>query len=298
MAKGGSPGEVIIDPGPVITRGQSERLFRLLRQNRVAMIGLLIVTVMVSMGVFGPLIAPYDPDAQVKGRRLESPGREFLLGSDNLGRDLLSRLLHGARLSIGMAALATIFIVTFAVFVGALAGYIGGLVDDVAMRVADVLLAFPGLILALAIVGILGPSLVNAVISLVLVVWAGYARLVRGLVLEAREKPFVEAASAIGAGQARILLRHIIPNVISPVIVLVSLEMGTLILAIAGLNFLGLGVQPPTAEWGSMLNQGRLFFQSQPQLMIYPGIMISLTVLGFNLLGDGLRDVLDPRYTS
>ncbi|MFQ6031129.1 MAG: nickel transporter permease, partial [Dehalococcoidia bacterium] len=248
--------------------------------------------------VFGPLIAPYDPDAQFKGSRLESPGQGFLLGTDNLGRDLLSRLLHGARLSIGMAALATIFIVTIAVSIGALAGYAGGLIDDLAMRIADVLLAFPGLILALAIVGILGPSLVNVIISLALVVWAGYARLVRGLVLEVREKPFVEAAIAIGASRTRILLRHIIPNVISPVIVLVSLEMGTLILAIAGLNFLGLGVQPPTAEWGAMLNQGRLFFQSEPQLMIYPGIMISVTVLGFNLLGDGLRDVLDPRYTS
>ena len=298
MAKGESPSGVIVDPSPVITRGRNKRLLRLLRQNRVAMIGLLIVTMMVSMGVFGPLIAPHDPNAQIKGRRLESPGQEFLLGADNLGRDLLSRLLHGARLSIGMAALATIFIVTIAVFVGALAGYAGGLVDDLAMRVADVLLAFPGLILALAIVGILGPNLVNVIISLVLVVWAGYARLVRGLVLEAREKLFVEAALAIGAGQSRILLRHIIPNVISPVIVLASLEMGTLILAIAGLNFLGLGVQPPTAEWGSMLNQGRLFFQSQPQLMIYPGIMISLTVLGFNLLGDGLRDLLDPRYIN
>lgn len=298
MVKGASLNEVILHSGPATTRSRNRRLLRRMRQNRVAMIGLLIVTVMVSIGVFGPLIAPYDPNAQFKGSRLESPGKGFLLGTDNLGRDLLSRLLHGARLSIGMAALATIFIVTIAVSIGALAGYVGGLVDDLAMRVADVLLAFPGLILALAIVGILGPSLVNVIISLALVVWAGYARLVRGLVLEVREKPFVEAAIAIGASRTRILLRHIIPNVISPVIVLVSLEMGTLILAIAGLNFLGLGVQPPTAEWGAMLNQGRLFFQSEPQLMIYPGIMISVTVLGFNLLGDGLRDVLDPRYTS
>ena len=166
------------------------------------------------------------------------------------------------------------------------------------MRVVDTILAFPGIILALAIVGVLGPGLENVMMSLVLVAWAGYARLVRGLVLETREKPFVESAFAIGCSHTRILLCHIIPNMISPVIVLGSLEMGTLILALAGLNFLGLGVQPPTAEWGSMLNQGRLFFQSQPQLMIYPGVMISVTVLGFNLLGDGIRDLIDPRYSS
>ena len=157
------------------------------------MIGLLIVAVMVSIGVLGPLLAPYDPDTQFRGSRLESPNREFLLGTDNLGRDLLSRLLHGARLSIGMAALATVFIVLIAVVIGAVAGYVGGLPDDLAMRVVDVILAFPGIILALAIVGVLGPGLGNVMMSLVLVAWAGYARLVRGLVLETRERPFVEA---------------------------------------------------------------------------------------------------------
>ena len=274
------------------------RFPRLLRRNRAAIVGLLIVTVMVGIGLIGPMLAPHDPSTQFRGSRLQPPGSEFLLGTDNLGRDLLSRLLHGARLSIGMAALATVFIVAIAVFVGGVVGYAGGLVDDLAMRVVDTILAFPGIILALAIVGVLGPGLQNVMMSLVLVAWAGYARLVRGLVLETREKPFVESALAIGCSRTRILLRHIIPNMISPVIVLGSLEMGTLILALASLNFLGLGVQPPTAEWGSMLNQGRLFFQSQPQLMIYPGVMISVTVLGFNLLGDGIRDLIDPRYSS
>jgi peptide/nickel transport system permease protein len=220
----------------------------------------------------------------------------FPLGTDNLGRDLLSRLLQAARLSIGMAALATVTIVAVAITIGCLAGYLGGWFDALTMRLADVVLAFPGLILALAIVGTLGIGLFNVILSIALVSWAGYARLVRGLVLEVREEPYVEAALAIGASRPRIVLKHIIPNVISPVIVLVSLEMGSLILAIAGLNFLGLGAQPPTAEWGAMLNQGRLFFQSEPQLMIYPGVMIGLSVLGFNLLGDGLRDILDPRY--
>jgi peptide/nickel transport system permease protein len=195
-----------------------------------------------------------------------------------------------------MAALATVTIVAVAITIGCLAGYLGGWFDALTMRLADVVLAFPGLILALAIVGTLGIGMFNVILSIALVSWAGYARLVRGLVLEVREEPYVEAALAIGASRPRIVLKHIIPNVISPVIVLVSLEMGSLILAIAGLNFLGLGAQPPTAEWGAMLNQGRLFFQSEPQLMIYPGVMIGLSVLGFNLLGDGLRDILDPRY--
>lgn len=274
------------------------RLIGKLLHNHVAIAGLLIVIVMVTLAVIGPLIAPDSPDKQFSGQRLQPPSQEFLLGTDNLGRDILSRLLHGARLSLGMAALATIVIVGIALSVGAVAGYVGGFVDDIAMRVADVLLAFPGLILALAIIGILGPSMVNVIISLSLVSWAGYARLVRGLVLEARERPFVEATVATGATGNRILVRHILPNIISPVIVLVSLEMGTLILAIAGLNFLGLGVQPPTAEWGAMLNQGRPFSQSEPQLMVYPGILITITVLGFNLLGDGLRDVLDPRFSN
>jgi peptide/nickel transport system permease protein len=195
-----------------------------------------------------------------------------------------------------MAALATGVILAIAIAIGALSGYLGGWFDGLAMRLTDVVLAFPGLILALAIVGILGIGLFNVILSITLVSWAGYARLVRGLVLEVREEPYVEAALAIGASRSRIVLRHVIPNVISPVIVLVSLEMGSLILAIAGINFLGLGAQPPTAEWGAMLNQGRLFFQSEPQLMIYPGAMIGLSVLGFNLFGDGLRDILDPRH--
>jgi peptide/nickel transport system permease protein len=261
------------------------------------MIGIVIVTLVVIMAIGAPLFAPHEPGHQYPGRRLESPSWEFPLGTDNLGRDMLSRLIYGARPSIGSAAMATVFILLIGITVGAWAGYLGGIVDDIAMRVVDVFLAFPSLILALAIVGVLGSGLRNMLLAVTLVVWAGYARLVRGIVLELRERPFVKAAIALGASRTFIIARHILPNIISPVVVLASLQMGYVILTIAGLSFLGLGIQPPTAEWGAMLNAGRGFFQLAPQLMIYPGAMISLTVLGFNMLGDGLRDLLDPRQT-
>ncbi len=271
-----------------------KRLFR----NRGAMIGLILVGFMVTVALAAPWIAPHDPNEQFPVRRLEGPSEDFLLGTDNLGRDMLSRIIYGARPSIGSAVLATVIIISIGITVGAWSGYVGGIFDDVAMRVVDVLLAFPNLILALSVVGILGPGLRNMLIAMTFAVWAGYARLVRGIVLEIRERPFVKASVALGARRSEIILRHIFPNIISPVIVLASLQMGYLILSIAGLSFLGLGIQPPTAEWGSMLNAGRNFFQLAPNLMIIPGIAISLTVLGFNLLGDGLRDVLDPRHVS
>ena len=282
---------------PRPARRLPRRFFGRFWRNPVAMTGLVIVAVIAVIAVFAPVIAPHDPDEQFRGRLLESPGQEFPLGTDHLGRDLLSRLAYGARPSIGVAALAILIIVSIAVAVGAWAGYAGGLMDDLAMRVVDVVLAFPGLVLTLAIIGILGPSLMTVIIGVTVVSWAGEARLVRGLVLEVRERGFVEAAVAIGGSRRHVVLRHVIPNIISPIIVLTSLEMGAIILSIAGLNFLGLGIQPPTAEWGAMLNQGRPFFQRAPELMLYPGVMITLTVLGFNLLGDGLRDVFDPRYT-
>lgn len=284
--------EVELETLPAVPSGYWRlRLWR----NRAAVVGLLLVSLVLLFMLAGPLLVKHDPLKQ-EGRKLEAPSETYWLGTDNLGRDLFGRLVYGARPTIGTAALATVLIVLIGLVVGLLAGYSGGLVDEVLMRLVDVLLAFPGLILALAIVGMLGPGLWNVVMGAVLVSWAGYARLVRGLVLEIRERPFIQAAVALGAGHRLILLRHIVPNIISPLIVLASLEMGVLILTIAGLNFLGLGIQPPAAEWGAMLNQGRPYFQRAPQLMLYPGLLISLTVLGFNLLGDGLRDALDPRH--
>lgn len=284
--------------GPVLSdeAGSASRSsLRRFLQDRLATTGLVIVSALVLAAVFAPLLAPHDPAAVDATNRLVGSSWENPLGTDELGRDTLSRLLFGARWSLGIAALATLVVMTAGVLVGILAGYYGGLVDSVVMRMVDVLLAFPSLILYLAIVGTLGPGVENVFIALVSISWAGYARVVRGLVLSARQRDFVRASLALGASDSRLMVRHILPNVVSPVVVLASLQAGGIILALAALGFFGLGAQPPTPEWGTMINQGRLFMQSAPALMIYPGIAISLAVLGFNLLGDGLRDVIDPR---
>ena len=224
----------------------------------------------------------------------EPTSSAFPLGTDHLGRDELSRLLYGARTTLGTASVVLALVMIIALTVGALSGYYGGWLDTILMGVVDLLLAFPGLILAVAIAGTLGPSLINVLIAMAAVWWAGYARLIRGMVLSMRKREFVEAARAIGASDTRIIINHIARNILGPFVVLATLDMGSIILGIAGLNFLGLGAQPPTPEWGAMLNDARPFLQSAPQLLLYPGAGIVLVVLGFNLLGDGLRDMLDP----
>ena len=270
-------------------------LLRRLMRDRTALAGLIIVVVLFGLAILAPLIAPHNPAVQYPVERLAAPSLNFPLGTDHLGRCLLSRLLYGARLSLASAGFASLLILAIGISVGALAGYAGGWVDTVIMRVVDLILAFPLLVLALAITGMIGIGMTSVLVGIVSVWWASYARIVRGLVLSIRERPFIEAARAVGVTPGRIITRHVLPNIIAPVIVLATLEMGGLILAISGLNFLGLGVQSPTPEWGAMLNDGRPFLRSAPQLMIYPGLIISLCVLGFNLLGDGLRDALDPR---
>ncbi len=267
---------------------------RRLTRDRAALAGLVIILLLVALALAAPLVAPHDPAAQHPYERLASPNLTFPLGTDNLGRCLLSRLLYGARLSLASAGAASLFVLVIGVSVGAVAGYAGGWIDIAIMRVVDLLLAFPLLILALAITGFIGVGMGSVLVGVVSVWWASYARIVRGLVLSLRARPFVEAARAAGATPARIIIHHVLPNVLPPVIVLATLEIGSLLLVISGLNFLGLGVQPPTPEWGAMLNDGRPFLRSAPQLMLYPGLAISLAVLGFNLLGDGLRDALDP----
>jgi peptide/nickel transport system permease protein len=243
------------------------------------------------------VLAPYSPIEPHYESALQGPSREFLLGTDGLGRDELSRLLFGARISLASVTLAAVAITLLGVAIGLVSGFNGGVVDGGIQRVIDVLLAFPSLVLALAIVGVLGPSIRSVLIAVVAVHWVSYARLVRGMVLSARNQPYVESAVALGARSWRLMFREILPNVVPPVVILATLEMGGLLLSISALSFLGLGAQPPTPEWGTMLNQARPYFQSHPYLMIAPGIAITLTVLAFNLLGDGLRDALDPNAT-
>ena len=257
-------------------------------------VGAAIVLVTVLAAVFGPLLAPYDPSAQELALRLEGPTGLHWFGLDELGRDIFARVLSGARISLLVGLVVVGVSSTIGIALGSIAGYFGGKVDDVISRVIDVLLAFPGLLLAIAMVAVLGPSLTNVVLALSVIGWVGYARLVRGQVLRAREFDFVQAARALGAATPRILTRHVIPTTLPAVSVQATLGMGGAILAEAALSFLGLGVQPPTPSWGTMLNYGRGHLLDAPHLTIFPGLAIAILVLGFNFLGDGLRDALDP----
>lgn len=279
--------------GVTIDTERQSVLGRLLH-DRLAVVGFVIVTFFALIALLAPYLAPHDPAEIDVINKFAGSSWDHLLGTDNLGRDNLSRLMIGARWSLAASLIATLLVMVLGIGIGVIAGYFGGLLDAVLMRLVDVLLGFPNLILALAIVGTLGPGMRHVVLGLVAVWWVDYARIVRGLVLSYREREFVTAAVSLGADDLRIIRTHILPNVVPPVIVLASLELGSLLLAISALSFLGLGVQPPTPEWGSMLNQGRLFLFDAPELMIYPGLAITLAVLGFNLIGDGLRDSLDP----
>ncbi len=257
--------------------------------------GLIVVLVAVFAAAAGPFLSPYDSAAQELARRLEAPSLAHPLGLDELGRDILARLLEGARISL-MVGIAVVSVSsTVGMLFGSIAGYFGGRVDDVISRVIDVLMAFPGILLAIAIVAVLGPSLTNVVLALSVIGWVGYARLVRGQALRAREFEFVQAARACGASSARIVLRHILPTALPTVVVQATLGMAGAIIAEAALSFLGLGVQPPTPSWGTMLDAGRAHLFDAPHLTIFPGLAIALLVLGLNFLGDGLRDRVDPK---
>ncbi len=266
-----------------------------LRRDRSALGGLIVVLLLVGAAVVAPWVAPYDPNTPEVANKFARPSWQHVLGTDELGRDMLSRLLHGARVSVFTTLVATLAIATIGVALGTLAGYLGGLTDLVIGRVVDVFLAFPGFLLALAIIAVMGPGMSHLLLAVILVWWAGYARLVRAAVLRERERSYVEAARAAGSPEWRVVGRHIMPNVLGPVIVLSTLEIGGVLLALTSLSFLGLGVQPPTAEWGAMLTEGRAYLGSAPHVMLAPGACVFLMVLGCNLLGDGLRDVLDPR---
>jgi peptide/nickel transport system permease protein len=258
-------------------------------------IGLFIVVLGVVAAVVGPFLTHVDPATQDLALRLAGPTSAHPFGLDELGRDILSRVLAGARISflVGLTVVSVSSII--GTFLGTVAGYFGGVVDDVIGRVIDVLLAFPGLLLAIALVAVLGPSLGNVLFALTVIGWVGYARLVRGQVLRAREFEYVQAARALGAPTVRILWRHVVPTAIPAVVVQASLGMAAAIIGEAALSFLGLGVQPPTPSWGTMLNGGRAHLLDAPHLTIFPGLTIAVLVLGFNFLGDGLRDWSDPK---
>jgi peptide/nickel transport system permease protein len=269
-----------------------------LRRNPKAMVGLVIVVALLLIAIFAPLLAPKDPLDGTLSDTLASPGKNYLLGADKNGRDVLSRLIYGARVALGGALAVVLISELIGVPLGIWAGYKGGWIDEAMMRVFDMMLAFPPLLLAFAAVAAFGPSLRNIVIALGILYVPFIARVVRSVTLVQREMVYTEAAKAMGYGQRRIVFRHILPNCLSPVIVVTTLDLAFAMLDIAALSFLGLGVQPPTPDWGTMLSDGRSVLLTDPHVAIFSGLAILIAVLGFNLLGDGLRDVLDPRQAE
>ncbi len=275
-------------------------LWRQLWKNPLTAAGLLLACLLLAAALLAPVLAPYPGDAGDAvhpDQRLQPPGGAHLLGTDDLGRDLLSRILFGARLSLRAGLFAILLAVLIGVPLGALAGYAGGWLDEAIMRVTDVFLSFPPLLLAIVFAAMLEPSINSATLAIALSWWPWYTRLVRGEAVSLRERPFVEAARAAGVRPLAIIARHILPNAGVPVVVQASLDFGSVILTFAALSFLGLGAQPPEPEWGLMINTGRTFFLDHPWYVTFPGLAIFLTVLAFNLLGDGLREALDPKGT-
>ncbi len=281
--------------GPATAGPRCRRQWNALLREPGTALGLFLVVTLLTAGLLAPWIPLADPTEINLPERLLSPSLEHPLGTDHLGRDTLSRIIHGTRTTLLAAAATLLLSMTIAVTVGMLSGYYGGWPDTALMGVVDLLLAFPSLILALAVAGALGPGLLNVLLAVGAVWWVGHARIIRGITLGERQMGYVTAARAAGAGDLRIILRHIAPNILGQIVVLASLDVGWIILGVAGLSFLGLGAQPPTPEWGAMLNDARPHLQTAPHLLLLPGAAIFVAVLGFNLVGDGLRDLLDPR---
>jgi len=265
------------------------------RRSPLTVAGLALIAILALIALSAPLVAPADPLKQVLSTRLKPPSADHWLGTDQLGRDVLSRMIYGARISLLIGTVVVGLAASVGTFVGLVAGYVGGWLDEGLMRLTDVFFAFPALILAMAISGALGPSLTNAMIAIAVVSWPVYARLVRAQVLSLREREYVEAARGLGASAQRIVWQHILPNTLAPLLVQASFDMGSAILSAAGLSFIGFGTQPPTAEWGVMISEGRNYIATHSWLSLFPGLAILITVAAFNLIGDGLRDALDPR---
>ena len=269
--------------------------FFLWKSTPLAMIGTVIILIFLSIAIFAPLLTSYNPTAQNMNERLLPPSAQHIFGTDQYGRDVFCRVVYGARVEVWIIFIVSIISVMIGIVVGITAGYFGGAVDEILMRITDMFLAFPRLVLAMALTAALGPNLTNTMIAIALVDWTVYARLGRAEAMKVKSQPYIEAIRAIGANDFRIIVFHVLPMSISPVIVQLTLRMGTIILTAAGLGFLGLGAQPPTPEWGAIVSGGRSYLVDQWWITTFPGMAIAFVVLGFNLLGDGIRDILDPR---
>ncbi|MEK4484429.1 ABC transporter permease subunit [Psychrobacillus sp. FSL H8-0484] len=278
-----------------LRREKWKMFFSSIGKNKAAVVGGVIILLYISLTFLAPILAPYDPYEINLQDKLQSPSLAHWMGTDDKGRDILSRILYGSRLSLGVGFSSVAFGAFFGIVLGLIAGYYGKWVDTIISRCLDVMLAFPGILLALAIISALGPSLINVTIAVGVFSIPLFARIVRGSTMEVKKLEYIDAIRTLGANDFIIIFRHILPNILSPIIVQGSLRLATAILSAAGLSFLGLGAQPPSPEWGAMLSSGRDFIFSAPYMAIFPGLMIAILVLGFNLFGDGLRDALDPR---
>jgi peptide/nickel transport system permease protein len=294
----GATSDVATVPGPMAWgRSNTGRMLRGLRRTPVACIGAVTVGLVVLVALAAPMLAPHDPVAQI-AKPLLPPGSDYLAGTDEFGRDELSRLIAGARVSLYVGVLAVLIALGLGGTTGVIAGFYGGWVDDVTMRFMDILLSLPALVLAIAITSVLGPSLTNVMLAIGIVYAPTFARVARGPTLAVVQVPYIEAARAVGASNLAIVLRHVVPNISAPVLVQTTVSLSTAILTEAALSFLGLGTQPPTASWGLMLSAARQYMLIDPWVAVLPGCAIAVTVFGFNLLGDGLRDLLDPQMRA
>jgi peptide/nickel transport system permease protein len=275
-----------------------KQMLRRFLRDKAVMVGLTIFLAMLLMALFAPYLSPHDPIQQDLRMNLAAPSAPYFMGTDYYGRDVLSRIIWGARVSLQVGMISVGISLVAGSIVGLISGYYGGWIDAVLMRVMDVMLAFPFFLLALAIVAALGPNLVNAMLAIGIASTPSFARLVRGSVLMLKENTYVEAARSAGAGDTRIVIRHLVPNLVGTLVTFATVNIANAILAEASLSFLGLGVQPPDPSWGSMLSEGRNFMRNAPWIATFPGIAILVSVLGLNLLGDGLRDILDPRWKN
>jgi peptide/nickel transport system permease protein len=277
------------------SRSESGMFWRAFARNRLAVIGAVIVLVILGLGILAPALAPHDPDRPHLPDKLSPPSSQYLLGTDQFGRDILSRIIFGARVSLLVGAGGTVAAFVLGCLCGGLAGYYGKWVDEGIMRLIDVIMAFPYIVLAIALVVLVGPGMTNLILVIGILRVPQFARLLRSSVISIKEQEFVVAAEAVGQRSFRILFRHVLPNALGPVIVLASLNIATAISSESALSFLGIGIQPPQSSWGTMIADGRRYVLNAPWIATFPGLVLSLTILGYNLVGDGLRDALDPR---